>query len=45
MSKREIRVVIAEFLWNLPLKMGFSRESRFQQFTLWLGDKFVFRNK
>ena len=37
------KIKLAEFIWNLPLRLGFSRYSRFQRITLWLGDKIIFR--
>jgi len=40
--KIENSIKIAEFIYNLPLKMGFSRYSKFQQIMLNLGDKIVF---
>jgi len=37
------KIKLAEFIWNLPLRLGFSRYSRFQRITLCLGDKIIFR--
>lgn len=42
MISEERKYKIAEFLYNLSLRLGFSRHSRFQRFTLWLGDKIAF---
>lgn len=42
-EKRKIK--IAEWIWNLPLRLGFSRDSFFQLITLKIGDKIVFKTK
>jgi len=41
----DLKIRLAEFIWNLPLQLGFSRNSRFQKLCLMLGDKIVFSEK